>query len=353
MMGNEESFAPGRDEIMEEDTPTSPEPFRFRPLTLDRLRSYRPYYRAASVHSSDASPGVLWGWADICGYEIAFDGPPESGLAWIRQCRPKPALLPPQGTWRGVYWGDVLERLEKSLKADPCPTAPGTSSPLSLVCFPEELMPDWAVAFGGRFSYEPCRDVYEYLHRTSDLATYRGNRLMRKRNRANRFARDHRSYEYLPVDGALLPEIRRFQEEWLARRIEADRAEGRDDARDRDEFEGIDLKGEQEAILRTLSAFDELELRGGALRTEGRIVAYTLAEAVDDRTLMIHTEKADPACPGAFQAICRDFLVREGGGFDRVNREEDMGLPGLRKAKLSYQPAGFLRKGCARLSLPA
>ncbi len=337
--------------------------FRFRPLTLELLDAYRPFWDSCPVHSSDASLGVLWGWGALCGYEIGFDVPepretgPSPGLAWIRQARPVPALLPPIGPWEGIDWEGALGRLDRALRADPGPLALGGECPeiLSLVALPARLAEIWTPLLGDRFAFEPCRDSDEYLHRVSELATLKGNRFMRQRNKARRFAREH-AYEYLSLTPEGLSEIRAFQEEWAARRNgneeERERVAGAASPDAEEERAEVDLLTENEAVLRMLDAFVPLGLLGGAIRTSfGRIVAYTLAEVADPRTLMIHAEKADPDYGGAFQTICRDFLAREGQGYEVVNREEDLGLAGLRAAKEAYHPFDFLRKGCARLRI--
>jgi hypothetical protein len=77
---------------------------------------------------------------------------------------------------------------------------------------------------------------------------------------------------------------------------------------------------------------------------DGKLAAYTIAEILPDRTLVIHFEKGDPTFKGAYQAINQKFLAHVPAEIQTVNREQDLGDDGLRKAKLSYQPIGFIKK---------
>ena len=77
---------------------------------------------------------------------------------------------------------------------------------------------------------------------------------------------------------------------------------------------------------------------------EDELVAYTIAEPLTDDMILIHYEKANAEYKGAYQAINRMFLETVAGEFGSVNREQDLGDDGLRKAKLSYHPTGYIKK---------
>ena len=105
------------------------------------------------------------------------------------------------------------------------------------------------------------------------------------------------------------------------------------------------LAAENRVIPRILERWDELAgITGGALFAEGSMIAYTLAESLTDQTVLIHFEKGDHAYKGVYQAINQMFLQDQEVGIKWVNREQDLGDPGLRKAKLSYQPVEFVEK---------
>ena len=101
---------------------------------------------------------------------------------------------------------------------------------------------------------------------------------------------------------------------------------------------------EQFAINTYFSHFRELGLAGGIIRTEGKIIALTLGERLNSDTFCVHIEKADTAYAGIYAGINNLFVRSSMDGMKYVNREEDLGIEGLRKAKLSYHPAFILRK---------
>ena len=92
-----------------------------------------------------------------------------------------------------------------------------------------------------------------------------------------------------------------------------------------------------------------LGLKGGLIRADGEVVAFAVGEQINEDTLVVHIEKAFSEVPGAYAIINQQFLVHEADGLKYVNREDDVGEPGLRKAKLSYHPEFLVEKGFARL----
>ena len=89
-------------------------------------------------------------------------------------------------------------------------------------------------------------------------------------------------------------------------------------------------------------------MTGGCLLVNERVQAFTLGEPLNGNTVVIHLEKATPELPGAFQAINREFLAREWADWEFVNREQDVGQPGLRKSKESYLPEHMVEKFVVR-----
>ena len=105
------------------------------------------------------------------------------------------------------------------------------------------------------------------------------------------------------------------------------------------------LAAENKAIARVLDHWQQLpDVTGGALRVNNELAAYTVAEAMPDDTLVIHFEKGAPQFKGSYQAINQIFLENDDSRKPVVNREQDLGDEGLRKAKLSYHPMGYVRK---------
>lgn len=176
------------------------------------------------------------------------------------------------------------------------------------------------------------RDNSDYVYLREDLAQLAGRRYHRQRNLVNRCLSAHQC-RYCPMTPDLRAEVAEMQDRWCA---EADC--GRDPA----------LCAECKAIKNTVAHFSDLGLRGGVIRVgssdAGRIEAYTLAEALNANTAVVHFEKAMRRYEGLYQVINQWFCQNELAEFELVNREQDLGIRGLRKAKRSYHPHHMVDK---------
>ena len=288
----------------------------FKCVSLDTLPAYIELWKKTPQKSSDYSSGVLMCWERALGYQFAFDDAEE--LVWIKGTNPAEHHLAPIGDWGAVTdWEGIIRARF------------GGIARFELV--QETLVDIWRARMGAAVRAVENRDAWEYLHKVSELTELSGNKYMRKRNRVNQF-RKMNPYEYIPITPSTIPRIAEFQREWC------------ESCREFGGFASIEL--ESEGIIRNIlgnwSAMPQL--LGGAIETMGRIVAYTIAEDAGDGTVMIHFEKANLSYNAAYQVINREFLIHEGERFETVNREEDMGNPGLQDAKLSYHPYDFVRK---------
>ena len=106
-------------------------------------------------------------------------------------------------------------------------------------------------------------------------------------------------------------------------------------------------RAEMCVTLNALRLFEELGLKGGLLRAEpeGEVLAFTIGEPLNPDTFVVHIEKAFAGIQGAYPMINQQFVIHEAQGYQYVNREEDTGAEGLRKAKLSYRPVFLVEKG--------
>ena len=182
------------------------------------------------------------------------------------------------------------------------------------------------------FNITPDRDNFDYVYNMEDLRTLKGKRLHGKRNHINQFLSRY-TYKYITLTPDMLPDCMAIYEEWL---------EGKDP-------EEYGVLGEKEAIRIGLSYMKELGLVGGGIMVEGKLGAFSLGERLDDEMAVIHIEKADTNIPGLYPLINREFISHSWADMKYINREEDMGLDGLRKAKLSYSPEYLLEKFKAEL----
>jgi hypothetical protein len=183
---------------------------------------------------------------------------------------------------------------------------------------------DKAALFQGdpKFTLEQDRDNSDYLYLAQDLCELAGRKYDAKRNFIRRF-QSERNYRYLPLTPDLARECRKFEEHWCE-----DRSCQSDEG----------LSHEMDAVLEMLDNFEAHSYRGGALDVNGRVVAFSLGEPLSDETFVVHVEKADAKLTGIYAVINQEFCRREAVGYKYVNREQDLGIPGLRQAKQSYHP---------------
>jgi len=172
------------------------------------------------------------------------------------------------------------------------------------------------------------RDNADYVYRREDLATLAGRHFTKKRNHINQCLAAY-DCQYEMIIPETVPECLAMQDRWCA-------------ARNCKPEPG--LCGEYRAIEETLNHYGEFGLTGGAIRIEGNIEAFTVSEALNPSTAVCHFEKAMPQFQGLAQVINQWFAKNNLGDFAYVNREQDLGIPGLRKAKESYFPDHLVEK---------
>ena len=172
----------------------------------------------------------------------------------------------------------------------------------------------------------PQRNQYDYIYRRTDLASLAGGKLKAKRNHVNKFRAEHPDFEYRELSPAMFDECRRLEALW------------REERGDNNPSFGDTIAAEQRVVENVFAHWDALGMLGGSIWLDGRMVAFTYGAAVTTDTFDVCVEKADRTIDGLFAVINQQFCAHMPERFVYVNREEDMGLEGLRKAKLSYHP---------------
>ena len=183
-----------------------------------------------------------------------------------------------------------------------------------------------------RFVLQEDRDLEDYLYLGTDLRELRGRKYHSKRNHLSNFWRSYPDALYEELTEDMIPEVKAFLELWCKQKA---CKEG-----------GLDkeLVCERRAIEEALAVYGQLPYKAAVMRLNGRIEAFTMGEWLNDRTAVIHVEKANSAINGLYGAIHQEFLLRQFADAEFVNREEDTGDEGLRKAKLSYYPLELVKK---------
>lgn len=184
-----------------------------------------------------------------------------------------------------------------------------------------------------RFGIEYNRDIADYVYESEKLATLSGKKLHAKRNHINKFKATFEHWKYERITKENVEECFQMALKW--------RNENECD-------ENHDKNTEMCVTLNSLRLLDELELVGGLLRIDGEVVAFTIGEPISDDTFVVHIEKAYADIQGAYPMINQQFVEHECMNYKYINREEDTGAEGLRKAKLSYRPVFLIEKGIVK-----
>lgn len=181
---------------------------------------------------------------------------------------------------------------------------------------------EWLVANYPEVRAEGDRDGFDYVYNSADLAELKGKKYHSKRNHLNRFYENDWSFE--PITAANIPDCVSVLDQWLAANSTEPDA---------------DKQTEAAVVRESLDNFAALGYTGGMLRVSGEPQAFTFGEKSSEDTFVVHAEKALLNYQGAYTAVNCEFAKTIAGQYRYINREEDAGSPGLRKAKLSYHPA--------------
>jgi hypothetical protein len=260
-------------------------------LTFTNLYMWRHHYRPLWSQQAGCLLVILRP-ADAAVFGLPPIGPGDKGAALVRLVR-ELAKLTPEPTVRRVGEDFVTRHVDRD-----------------------------------RFKVVPDRDNSDYVYLAADLIGLSGRKYHRKKNHLNRFLKNYR-FEYRTMDADLVEDVLEMQERWCQLR-ECVLEPG--------------LLSEDYAVREALTHFQELQFQGGAIEIGGKIEAFCLGEALNPDTAVIHVEKADPEIPDLYVAINQLFCRYAWSDMTYINREQDLGIEGLRRAKESYGPHHMVNK---------
>lgn len=260
--------------------------------------------REQDIRMCDQSFGNLFCWAGCYRAELAV---------W------KESFVSRWGTRISVPLGPQRREMLESLMAG------GTTRFLGI----DEAYKEWMEqTFPGRFVFRPQRDSADYIYDRQSLETLKGKKLAAKRNHINYFEQAYR-WEIRPLGRDTLEDVNRFNNWWCAENAC---------------LQNLSLRRESCAVRRGLDHFEQLGYRGIVLYADGKICAFTFGERLGREGFCVHVEKADAGIRGAYPMVNRELIKTLPAEIQWINREDDAGDAGLRKAKLSYHPAVLLMK---------
>ncbi len=185
-----------------------------------------------------------------------------------------------------------------------------------------------------QFRIDYDRDSADYIYEAEKLRTLAGKKLHAKRNHINKFKVEHPDWSFEMITDENTPECIAMANRW---------------AKENEVETDVEKSAEFSITVRALEGRKHLHLQGGLVRADGNVVAFSLGEPCNQETYVVHIEKAFAGIQGAYPMINQQFVEHVAAGYRYVNREEDTGSEGLRKAKLSYVPDILLEKGLVTL----
>lgn len=286
----------------------------FVALSSENICSLLPYFRNPASRACDNTIGAVYQWRNVYNTHIAE----LDGLLLIRAAYEAFG----EGYTYPLGVGDYARALS-CMEAD----AKARGVPFRLSVVPEFALPFLRERYGERMRAQTHRDWADYIYKPENFRAYAGKSLHAQRNHVNRFWREHRAAEVVPVTQVLLPACLEFLDAYTAENDPTDAG----------------AVAETEGARDLLLLGESLGQMAYCIAEQGRIAALTIGERVGD-TLVIHVEKALSAYSGAYPAMAQGFVRAVGETVAFVNREDDAGDAGLRYSKTNYRPLYLLDK---------
>ncbi|MDD1714808.1 MAG: phosphatidylglycerol lysyltransferase domain-containing protein [Methanoregulaceae archaeon] len=282
------------------------EPDDFRPVTLDDKQVFADHYQRYPPEHSDNTFANIICWNHYAHYCYARKA---GAIILSSTIEGRTKFRPPLGPMNGGLLTDIIELCLEA----------GDDTPLVLI---DSDAKEWLNQEFPKLPLYPDRNYFEYVYLASDLAMLPGRNYLGVRRQLNKFRKNcHPVVE--TIDRENKAEVTEFLVQWC----EWKNCEG-------EPF----LFHEREAIMQALDYLDTIGLSGILIRVLGKVGAISLSEPLNANTVVVHFEKGLPDCEGIYKAINAETAIRVMDNFRFINRESDMGVPGLREAKLRYHP---------------
>ncbi len=297
-------------------------PLEFRKLTIHDRTWAAPILAAEDSLASDGCFGTFFLWGSAYGMTAA---------------RIDNRMIPKYSTKEGLFFSfpsgnGPLKPAILQMKR----LSEQQGQPLLIRGMTEEQKNRLEKEFPAQFTFEEVRSSADYIYEAEVLAGLGGKKLHNKRNHCNRFEQECPDWRFEQLGKEHAKSCLDLLNSW---------------EEDHSGQEGGMAEAEKEAILTAFKHYDQLGLEGGVIYGGDRLLAFTLGEPVGRNGFDVRFEKADISVHGTYQMINREFvrhLLKTHPGLRYINREEDMGMENLRKAKESYYPAFMLNKYAAR-----
>ena len=298
-------------------------------IDFESREKLEEYLKGYNYKTSGLSFSALYMWRDInrfCWQQIG-DYMCISGLSHLELDQGKlEAFLFPPLSKTGTY--DTEKLRETILAAKEIFEKKGYAFSLRLVPF--SLLEQIKKAFPKEFSFVDDRPNYDYLYLKQDLIELKGKDYHSKKNHLNYFQRNYK-YDYVELKAEMADDVMDFISRFNSEK-------------NLPPNEMVLLKNEEEAMRDVFGNIEKAKYYGGAIIIDGQIEAVTVGGLLGKDTITVHIEKANKKIRGLYQAINNEFCKAVPENIRFMNREEDMGILALRKAKFSYKPIELVEK---------
>lgn len=288
----------------------------FRNIELSDKKKYQEYLFQNTLRGCEFSFGNLYMWG-LQGIAFLFDHVVLYSRYDNRCFYPFPLG---NGDKKAVLEAIFEDAKERSV----CPCITGLN---------EEAKEIMETLYPGQFYFRADRSGFDYVYDINDLADLKGRKLHRKRNHLKHFKKFHPEYKVAPITLENMDKVRTFVTDWYQAKL-TEHPEG-------------DYHHEQAALEKAFTFYADLEMEGLLLEENDEVLGFTMASPMSPDTFDVHYEKARGDIDGAYTTINSEFANYIRTKYPHVrylDREEDLGIPGLRKAKMSYFPHHLVKK---------
>ena len=282
----------------------------FKPITLEDKKIFDKHYEKYPPIHSDNVFTTLISWMKYANYHYYYN---HKNLIIYSKIKDILRFRPPSGKRDKNLFDEVIKLAQKQ----------DSDYPFGVIDIETK---SWLGQNYKNLVFEEHRDYFDYVYHASDLAELAGSKYSKIRNRLNKFKKNY-SFTTETVSDNNIAEVEEFLHRWcLWKDCGSDPI----------------LNNEKKAILYSMYHFFDLNLSGLIIRINGKIEALSVYERMNPETAIIHYEKASPDFDGIYKSINQEVAKILQNNFKFINRESDMGIPGLRKAKLSYRPSRMI-----------
>lgn len=278
----------------------------FKSVTLEDKKIFDKHYeKYPPIHSDNVFTTII-SWMNYSNYHYTVI---DNNLIIYSKINGQIRFRPPSGKRKKDVFDQVIKLAQKQ----------DSDYPFGVIDLETKK---WLEKTYQKLVFEEHQKYFDYVYLSSDLADLSGSNYSKIRNRLNKFKRNY-SYSTEKISSENMEDVRKFLDRWcLWKDCESDPL----------------LENERKAIMYSMSHFFDLGLSGLVIRLDDNIEALAVYEEMSPDTAIIHYEKASPDYDGIYKAINQETAKKLQNDYKFINRESDMGLPGLRKAKMSYRP---------------